>query len=200
MLREMLRQLPDLAKRLKPRVTVEELERGAGAQTDTVAVLEMQRAKQDVRKLSRKGNSVRAKNTPASRWSATRAKERTNRISEPNILSTLEKRKPKTFYEGKSKAPKAVTASRWLGPKASKSSWKGMLSGGSLRFRLQAHVSTRNAKLASGRRASPVFAMPPRIPLTLRLPIRYQSPIPHDANRLSHRFSQTILIDMGEND
>jgi chromatin segregation and condensation protein Rec8/ScpA/Scc1 (kleisin family) len=53
MLREMLRQLPDLAKRLEPRVTVEELERGAGAQTDTVAVLEMQRAKQDVRQLSK---------------------------------------------------------------------------------------------------------------------------------------------------
>jgi hypothetical protein len=42
---EILRQLPDLAKELKPDVTVGELERQARAKTDTEAAAEMQQAK-----------------------------------------------------------------------------------------------------------------------------------------------------------
>lgn len=45
---EILRQLPDLAKDLKPGVTVEELERQARAKTDTIAAEEMQRAKHEL--------------------------------------------------------------------------------------------------------------------------------------------------------
>jgi len=43
---EILRQLPDLARQLKPAVTVAELERQARAQTDTSAAEAMQKAKQ----------------------------------------------------------------------------------------------------------------------------------------------------------
>lgn len=43
---EILRQLPDLARDLKEGVTVEELQRQACAQTDTMAAREMQKAKQ----------------------------------------------------------------------------------------------------------------------------------------------------------
>ena len=42
---EILRQLPDLAGRLKAGVTIQELERRAGALTDTAAATEMQQAK-----------------------------------------------------------------------------------------------------------------------------------------------------------
>jgi hypothetical protein len=42
---EILRQLPDLAKYLKTGVTIQNLERRAGAQTDTAAAAEMQQAK-----------------------------------------------------------------------------------------------------------------------------------------------------------
>jgi transposase InsO family protein len=42
---EILRQLPDLAKHLKDEVTIEKLERRAGAKTDTKAAEEMQEAK-----------------------------------------------------------------------------------------------------------------------------------------------------------
>ena len=40
-----IRQLPDLARDLKPDVTIEELARQARAQTDTEAAAEMQQAK-----------------------------------------------------------------------------------------------------------------------------------------------------------
>ena len=43
---EILRQLPDLAKYLKPDVTIQDLERQAQAKTDTAAAEEMQKAKQ----------------------------------------------------------------------------------------------------------------------------------------------------------
>jgi len=43
--REILRPLPDLARRLKPGVTIEELDRQARARTDTQAAVEMQEAK-----------------------------------------------------------------------------------------------------------------------------------------------------------
>jgi len=42
---EILRPLPDLARRLKPGVTIEELDRQARARTDTQAAVEMQEAK-----------------------------------------------------------------------------------------------------------------------------------------------------------
>jgi hypothetical protein len=42
---EILRQLPDLAKRLKPGTTQGDLERQAGAESDTAAALRMQEAK-----------------------------------------------------------------------------------------------------------------------------------------------------------
>ena len=43
---ENLRRLPDLAKALKPDLTIQDLERQARAQTDTEAAVEMQKAKQ----------------------------------------------------------------------------------------------------------------------------------------------------------
>jgi hypothetical protein len=43
---EILRELPELAKYLKEDVTIQELERRAGAQSDTAAAAEMQGAKQ----------------------------------------------------------------------------------------------------------------------------------------------------------
>jgi hypothetical protein len=43
---EILRQLPGLAGHLKAGVTIEELERRAGLQTDSVAAGQMQKAKQ----------------------------------------------------------------------------------------------------------------------------------------------------------
>ena len=43
---EILRQLPDLARHLKPSITIQDLEREARAQTDTAAATEMQAAKQ----------------------------------------------------------------------------------------------------------------------------------------------------------
>jgi hypothetical protein len=43
---EILRQLPDLARHLKPNITIQDLEREARSQTDTAAATEMQAAKQ----------------------------------------------------------------------------------------------------------------------------------------------------------
>jgi transposase InsO family protein len=45
---EILRQLPDLAKYLRPDVTIQDLERQARAKTDTAAAEEMQKAKQSL--------------------------------------------------------------------------------------------------------------------------------------------------------
>ena len=45
---EILRQLPDVAKHLKPEVTIQDLERQARAKTDTAAAEEMQKAKQSL--------------------------------------------------------------------------------------------------------------------------------------------------------
>jgi transposase InsO family protein len=45
---EILRQLPDVAKYLKPDVTIQDLERQARAKTDTAAAEEMQKAKQSL--------------------------------------------------------------------------------------------------------------------------------------------------------
>jgi len=45
---EILRQLPDLARHLKPGVTVAEMERQARAQTDSSAAEAMQKAKQEL--------------------------------------------------------------------------------------------------------------------------------------------------------
>jgi hypothetical protein len=42
---EILRQLPEVAKYLKEDVTIQDLERRAGAQSDTAAAVEMQEAK-----------------------------------------------------------------------------------------------------------------------------------------------------------
>lgn len=42
---EILRQLPDLARQLRPGITIQDLERQAGAESDTVAARHMQRAK-----------------------------------------------------------------------------------------------------------------------------------------------------------
>lgn len=42
---EILRQLPDLARQLRPGITIQDLERQAGAESDTVAARQMQRAK-----------------------------------------------------------------------------------------------------------------------------------------------------------
>jgi hypothetical protein len=45
---EILRQLPDLVRDLKPGVTIDELERRAGAKTDMAAAAEMQQAKHEL--------------------------------------------------------------------------------------------------------------------------------------------------------
>jgi hypothetical protein len=96
-------------------------------------------------------------------------------FSEPDVLEYArnQKRKPKTLYEGKPKAPNG----RPLSPPVGRS---------------------RNLCRRE-------------ISLTLRLPMRHtprqkrsvapQVPgFPNGANRLSNRFSQTILIDIGKND